>query len=177
MSASVSLAARPDSPEAVPDFSTFPLWDRGPDVAGFAVGQEFDHHWGRTLENSDNALFSSLVCSWNPLYLDAEYGRSLGQPGTVIHPMLVLCTVFGLSVEDLSESAGPFLFLTECQFTRPVLAGDTLTASSSVLGVRQSSSRPGSSVVTWRTTGHNQRGEVVVQYTRANLAMPAGGGR
>jgi acyl dehydratase len=88
--------------------------------------------------------------------------------------MLVLCTVIGLSVEDLSESGGPFLGIEDCEFPAPVYPGDTLTAGSEVLAVRESSSRPGTGIVTWRTVGRNQRGETVCTYVRSNLLAKRG---
>ena len=38
----------------------------------------------------------------------------------VVDPLLVLCTVIGLSVEDLSEAGGPFLGVEDVEFLRPV---------------------------------------------------------
>jgi acyl dehydratase len=86
-----------------------------------------------------------------------------------------------VSVEDLSEAGGPFLGIDACAFHLPVFPGDTLTARSEVLSARTSATRPGVGIVTWRTEGHNQRGELVVELERTNLvAMRAGtdqGGR
>jgi acyl dehydratase len=92
--------------------------------------------------------------------------------------MLLLCTVVGLSVEDLSEIGGPFLGIEDCTFHRPVHPGDTVSASSTVTEVRESGSRPGAGIVTWYTEAHNQRGELVVDYHRTNLVakrQPSGG--
>lgn len=135
----------------------------------FEVGQVFKHHWGRTLTESDNALFTTMTMAYNPLYFNAEFARSEGHPGVVINPMLVLCTVVGLSVEDLSEAGGPFLGLDELTFHRPAYPGDTLTSHSTVVSTRDSESRPRFGVVTWHTQGVNQREELVVDYKRSNL--------
>jgi acyl dehydratase len=43
-----------------------------------------------------------------------------------------------------------------------------------VVSRRQSRSRPGWGIVEWRTVGFNQRGEVVVEYRRRNLARMRG---
>src|SRR5579862_1870653 len=75
----------------------------------FKLGDVFTHHWGRTLNAGDNSLFTTLTLHFNPLYFNAEYARAHGHPDVVIHPLLVLCIVVGLSVEDLSEAGGPFL--------------------------------------------------------------------
>jgi acyl dehydratase len=83
--------------------------------------------------------------------------------------MLVLCTVVGLSVEDLSEAGGPFLGIEDCTFTQAVYPGDTVTATSTVLDARISTSRPEFGIVTWRTEGRNQHRDVVVEFTRSNL--------
>jgi acyl dehydratase len=151
------------------DQGSFPLSGKGHQYESFSVGQVFDHHWGRTITAGDNALFSTATCHWNPMYLNAEFAKGHGHPDTVINPMLVVCTVVGLSVEDLSEGGGPFLGVHDCVFHRTVHPGDTLTARSTVLETRESNSRPGSGIVTWHTEAFNQRGELVVDLRRTNL--------
>ena len=47
--------------------------------------------------------------------------------------------------------------------------GDTVTAESTVIDLRESESRPDSGIVSWRTVGTNQRGETVITYERTNL--------
>lgn len=152
----------------------FELSTKGNKLEAFTPGRTFRHHWGRTFTHGDNALFSSAMCHWGPLYLNAEYARDHGHPDVVVNPMLVLCTVVGLSVEDLSEAGGPFLGLEDCTFHLPVHPGDTVTASSTVVDARPSSSRPDAGIVTWHTEGHNQRGELVVELTRSNLVAREG---
>ena len=129
----------------------------------------FDHHWGRTITHGDNVLFSTAMCNWNPMYLNAEFARAHGHPDMVVNPMLVLCTVVGLSVEDLSEIGGPFLGMEEVRFHQPVYPGDTLTASSRVVEARESQTRPHTGIVTWHTKAHNQDRDLVVDYQRTNL--------
>lgn len=152
-----------------PDLDAFPLVGKGRKFEDFVVGQKIPHHWGRTVTEADNAVFSSATCAWVPLFLNREFARAQGHPDVVVNPMLVLCTVVGLSVEDLSEAGGPFLGIDDCRFGVPVHPGDTLVARSEVLDKRASGSRPGVGVVTWRTEAHNQRGELVVELKRTNL--------
>lgn len=151
------------------------LWKKGREIDEFEVGRHFVHHWGRSLNAGDNSLFSSLTQSYNPLYFNAEYARADGHPGVVVNPLLVFNTVLGMSVEDLSENGGPFVGITDCRFLQPVYEGDTLTARSEVLARRDSKSKPGAVIVTWKTRGLNQREEVVVEYVRSNLLYPGGG--
>ena len=157
------------------DPANFRLLRKGHTLEDFSPGQEFSHHWGRTLTEADNVLFTTATLAFNPLYFNAEYARAAGHPDVVVNPMLVLCTIVGLSVEDLSEAGGPFLGVDDLTFHRPVYPGDTLTARSTVTAVRESGSRPGFGIVTWRSEGRNQRGELVVDYNRSNLVAKARG--
>ena len=150
---------------------------KGNQFEDFADDQVFEHHWGRTITAGDNALFSTATCNWNPMHLNAEFARAHGHPDVVVNPMLVLCTVVGLSVEDLSEAGGPFLGMEDVVFHRPVHPDDTLSARSVVVDKRESGSRPNVGIVTWRTQAYNQRGELVVDFRRTNLVAkrrPAG---
>ncbi len=154
---------------ADPDFTRFEPRPKGHSFEQFEVGQVFEHHWGRTLSQADNALFTTATLAYNPIYFNAEYARALDFRETVVNPMLVLCTAVGLSVEDLSEAGGPFLGVNQIRFLEPVYPGDTLTARSTVVDARESGSRPEFGIVTWETEATNQSGEVVLRYRRTNL--------
>jgi acyl dehydratase len=134
----------------------------------FSVGQVFAHHWGRTFTAADNVLFTTSMCCWLPLYLNAPYAQALGHPQPVIHPMFVLCTVVGMSTEDLSEGGGAFLGMEDCTFHRSVYPGDTVVARSTVVSMRPSASRPGG-IVSWHTAAQDQHDELVLEYVRTNL--------
>ena len=136
----------------------------------FSVGQVFEHHWGRTLSQAENALFSTLTLHFNPHYFNAVYATEHGHPDTLLNPLLIFNTVFGLSVEDLSEAGmGPFLGVDELTFHAPGYPGDTLNARSTVVDTRDSNKRPGFGIVTWHTEGFNQNDERVIDFKRANL--------
>src|SRR5947199_4575990 len=151
------------------DPAAFPMARKGRQYQDFTVGQVLEHHWGRTITAGDNALFTTAMCNWNPMYVNAEFARAHGHADVVVNPMLVLCTVVGLSVEDLSEGGGAFLGVDACTFHRPVHPGDTITARSTVVDMRTSNSRPGSGIVTWHTEARDQRGELGVDFRRTNL--------
>ena len=151
----------------------FPLWIKGRAFEDFHVGQQFDHHWGRTLERYDSTLFSSLTLYYVPAYLNEEAARERGRPAGLINPYLVFLLVLGMSVEDTSEgidgAEGAFLGVKHVRFLADVVAGDTITAHTTVVAVRESNSRPQSGIVTWATSGRNQRGETVLEFERTNL--------
>ncbi|MFB8267506.1 MaoC family dehydratase [Streptomyces sp. NPDC055955] len=134
----------------------------------FPEGRRFEHHWGRTLTETDNTLLSALTLAYNPVYFNREKALAASHANTVVNPMLVLMVAVGLSVEDLSESGGAFLGIDGLTFHRPVLVGETLTAASTVISARRSGSKPGMGVVTWHTEGRIGE-EPVVDFRRTNL--------
>lgn len=136
----------------------------------FQVGRVFDHAWGRTINEAETVEFSTMTLSLNRIYFDRPHAVSLGFRDIVVNPLLVYNIVMGLSVHDLTEGRGPFLGMENLRFEAQVHPGDTITASSEVVGQRESDSRPGWGIVTWQTTGHNQDGNVVVAYQRTNLS-------
>jgi len=148
----------------------------------FEIGQVFSHHWGRTLNDGDNSLFTTLTLSFNPLFFNAPYARAHGHPKIVVNPMLVFLTVFGLSVEDLSEAGGLFLGVDNLTFHRTVYPGDTLVARSTVVAKRESHSRSGTGIVTWHTEGfllerpgaNSGDARLVVDFRRSNLVRLRG---
>ena len=99
----------------------------------------------------------------------AASARAHGHQGIVLNPLLVFTTVFGLTVEDLSEGGGPFLGVNQLSYHQPVYPGDSLVAESVVLDRRVSDSHKGFGIVTWHTTGFNQREERVIDFKRTNL--------
>lgn len=135
----------------------------------FHVGQVFRHHWGRTINEGDNSLFTTLTLNFNPLYFNRAYAQAHGHPDVAVNPLLVFNVVFGLTVEDLSEIGGPFVGVDELSYHAPVYPGDTLVARSTTVECRRSKSNPDNGLVTWHTQGFNQRDERVVDYKRTNL--------
>src|SRR6266849_1579253 len=82
---------------------------RGHGYEDCEIGREFIHHWGRTINEGDNSLFSTLTLHFNPRYYNREFAVAHAQPREQVNPMLVFNTVFGLSVEELSENGAAFL--------------------------------------------------------------------
>ncbi|MGA2128221.1 MAG: MaoC family dehydratase, partial [Xanthobacteraceae bacterium] len=69
------------------------------------------------------------------------------------------------TVPDISLNAVANLGYAAGRFLSPVYPGDTLTASSEVIGLRENSNRK-TGVVYVRSTGHKQDGTAVVEYVR-----------
>ncbi len=73
--------------------------------------------------------------------------------------------MFGKTVPDISLNAVANLGYADCRFSRPVFSGDTLSALSEVIGLKENSNKQ-SGVVYVRSKGFNQRGETVIEYVR-----------
>ena len=123
------------------------------------------HAVPRTLTEGDAALYAALTGDRYPLHCNAEFARALGFPRETINDLLVFHAVFGKSVPDVSLNAVANLGYADVRFGEPVLPGDTIEASTTVLGRRES--RGGDAGVVWvRTEGRNQRGEEVLTLIR-----------
>lgn len=144
-------------------------WRRGNRFEDFEVGRKFQHHWGRTITESDSTNFSILTLNYNPIYTNHEIAIDRGFKTSPINPYLLFTTVFGLSVEDLSEGGGPFVGVDKLRFLSDVYPGETVYASSEVIAARLTQGRPGYGVVTWRTRGARRNGEIVIEFERSNL--------
>lgn len=142
---------------------------KGNQFEDFTEGQVFNHHWGRTITAGDNVWFSTQTLSFNPMYFNEPYAKSLGHRSMVVNPLLVFNTAFGMSVEDLSEGGGLFLGVDECKFVKPLYVGDTLVARSTVVDKRLSKSNKRAGIVTWLTEGLNQHDEKVIEFKRTNF--------
>lgn len=135
----------------------------------FEVGRMFRHHWGRTVTESEAIAFATQNLLHEPALFNRTYAEHLGYRDLLVSPLFVFSIVLGMSVEDLSESGGPFLGADAIEVGGPVFPGDTLFASSVVLSRRPSGSRPGFGIVEWRTIGRTQAGVDVVTFRRTNL--------
>ncbi|MCE9521490.1 MAG: MaoC family dehydratase [Alphaproteobacteria bacterium] len=131
----------------------------------FHAGQVFHHAPARTLTSGDSALYTALYGARFATQSSVEFARSLGFPSSPIDDLLVFHTVFGKTVPEISLNAIANLGYADCRFVRPVFAGDTLSATTEVLGSRENANRE-SGIVYVRTAGFNQRGEQVLTYAR-----------
>ncbi len=140
----------------------------------FEAGDVYEHRPGKTILEADNHLFTLLTLNTHPLHFDAKYAAASEFKRNLVVSTYTLALLIGMSVTDVSQKAVANLGMDEVRFTAPVFAGDTLYAQSEVLAKRPSRSRPGQGVVEVRTTGTNERGEIVCTFRRVML-IPARG--
>ncbi|GAC1666739.1 MAG: (R)-specific enoyl-CoA hydratase RipB/Ich [Candidatus Dormibacteraceae bacterium] len=135
----------------------------------FAVGDVYRHAHGRTVNETDNTWFSLLTNNSHQIHINADYAAKTEFGRPLVVSTLTLAIVTGLSVPDISQNAVANLGWDQVRLLAPVFAGDTLYASSEVLEVRPSKSRPGQGIVRVKTRGFNQRDETVIEYERSVL--------
>jgi 2-methylfumaryl-CoA hydratase len=131
----------------------------------FRLGQEIRHATPRTVTSGDVALYTALYGNRFALASSDEFARTLGLDGAPLDDLLAFHVVFGKTVPDISLNAVANLGYASGRFGVPVRPGDTLTTVSTVIGLKENSNKQ-TGVVYVRSTGSNQRGEMVLDYVR-----------
>jgi acyl dehydratase len=134
------------------------------------VGDHLTHDIRRTVTETDNLLFSTMTHNPQPLHLDAEAARASEFGRIVVNGTFTFALMVGLSVGDTTlGTLVANLGYDRLVMPKPVFIGDTLRAETEVVELRDSKSRPGAGLVTFRHVMLNQRDETVCQCLRTAL--------
>ncbi len=131
----------------------------------FRLGQLMQHATPRTVTAGDVALYTALYGPRFAVQSSDEFARAIGYPRAPVDDLLVFHVVFGKTVPDVSLNAVANLGYAECRFLKPVYPGDTLSASSEVIGLKENSNRK-TGIVYVRSRGRNQHRQDVLEYVR-----------
>lgn len=131
----------------------------------FELGQVIRHATPRTITTGDVSLYTALTGSRYALFSADTFAQACGLPMAPVDPLLAFHIVFGKTVPDISLNAVANLGYAEGVFSAAVYPGDTLRATSEVIGLKENSNGK-TGVVHVRTTGVNQRGETALSYAR-----------
>jgi len=153
--------------------ATKPGWS-GRVFEDFAVGDVYEHPLGRTILEADNVWFTCLTMNTNPIHFDGAYAARTEFKKRLVNSCFTLSLVTGQSVIDLTMNAVANLGWDEVRLPHPVFEGDTIHARSEVLAARESKSRPNAGVVRVKTTGVNQDGATVIEFTRTFMVWKRG---
>lgn len=144
---------------------TAPKTQPGNFFEDFRPGQAIVHATPRTVTEGDVSAYLALFGARFAYTSSALFAQAIGFARAPVDPLLAFHLVFGKSVPDISLNAIANLGYADGRFGVPVYPGDTLRTRSTVLGTKPNTDgRTG--VVYVRSTGENQRGEMVVQYAR-----------
>lgn len=142
----------------------------------FNVGDVYEHRPGRTISEADNTWFSLLTMNQHPAHCDAEYARKTEFGKCLVASPLTVAIMTGQSVSDVSQKSVANLGWKEIRLRKPVFAGDTVYSETEVLEKRESEKRPTQGIVTIKTIGKNQHGEVFCDFVRIMLIWKRGFG-
>ncbi|MFN3075596.1 MAG: MaoC family dehydratase [Alphaproteobacteria bacterium] len=131
----------------------------------FRFDQEIIHATPRTVTAGDVALYIGLFGPRFPVHSSLEFAKAIGYGDLPVDDMLAFHFVFGKTVPDISLNAVANLGYADGRFGVPVYVGDTITSVSRVIGLKENSNGK-TGVVHVRSTGRNQRGEMVLDYAR-----------
>jgi 2-methylfumaryl-CoA hydratase len=138
---------------------------RGNFFEDFRVGQQLVHAVPRTITTGDVALYSALYGMRFALHSSDAFAQTCGLKRAPIDNLLLFHVIFGKTVPDVSLNAVANLGYAECRFLAPAWPGDSFTARSEVIGLRENANgRTG--IVYVRSTGFNQHGTAVLTFIR-----------
>ena len=138
----------------------------------WVVGDRIVHILRRTVTETDNLLMSTLTHNPQPLHLDIEYAAGTEFGRIVVNGTFTFALMVGISVGDTTlGTLVANLGYDKLVMPKPVFIGDTLRATSEVVELRDSKSRPNAGLVTWKHRMHNQRDEVVCECLRTALLL------
>ncbi|WP_373236432.1 MaoC family dehydratase [Cohaesibacter celericrescens] len=131
----------------------------------FTIGQVIRHATPRTVTQGDVSLYTALYGSRFAVQSSDVFAQDIGYERAPVDDLLVFHIVFGKTVPDISLNAVANLGYAGCRFLAPVFPGDTLVASSEVIGLKENSNGK-TGVVYVRSTGFNQEDVCVLDYVR-----------
>jgi 2-methylfumaryl-CoA hydratase len=139
--------------------------DPGRFFEDFRVGETLAHATPRTVSEADAALYLALTGTRFAVNSADTFAQAIGYKRAPLDDFLAFHIVFGKTVPDVSINAVANLGYAQGIFGAPLYPGDTITARSEVIGLRENSNRQTGTVYV-RSHGVNQRGEAVVDYVR-----------
>jgi 2-methylfumaryl-CoA hydratase len=131
----------------------------------FRLGQSIVHATPRTVTAGDVALYGALYGGRFAAQSSDAFAKRIGYPAAPVDDLLVFHIVFGKTVPDISLNAVANLGYAGCRFLAPVYPGDTLSAASEIIGLKENSNRK-TGIVYVRSAGFRQDGVRVLEYVR-----------
>ncbi|MHA4836710.1 MaoC family dehydratase [Sphingopyxis sp. MSC1_008] len=138
----------------------------------WAVGDTLTHDIRRTVTETDNLLFTVMTHNPQPLHLDIEAAKASEFGQILVNGTFTFSLMVGLSVGDTTlGTLVANLGYDRLVMPKPVFIGDTLRATSEIIGLKESKSRPNAGIVTFLHRAINQRDELVCQCERSALVQ------
>lgn len=133
-----------------------------PALSEVAVGDAV-RPFSRIVTQEQISAYADASGDHNPIHLDPEFARSVGLPGTIAHGLLEM----GILAEAIASWAGgnANLLSLSCRFSKPLLPGDTIICTGTVISVDDSG------VATLGVGASSDRGDRVLTNGRATVRL------
>jgi 2-methylfumaryl-CoA hydratase len=131
----------------------------------FRLGETIRHATPRSLGSGDFSLHIALTGSRFAVTSSSDFARAVGYRRPPLDDLLVFNMVFGKTVPDISLNAVANLGYADGRFLKAVYPGETLSAVSEVIGLKENSNRQ-TGVVYVRSTGTTGDGTPVLTFIR-----------
>jgi acyl dehydratase len=118
----------------------------------------------RRVDQAQINAYAEASGDHNPIHLDPDFARSVGLPGAIAHGLLEL----GILAEAISSWAGGSANLRSlsCRFSKPLLAGDTIICTGTVVALDETEG-----FATLEVGASSDRGERVLTNGRATVRL------
>jgi acyl dehydratase len=146
-----------DCTKMIPEAEMAGLW-----FEDLKPGAVYQHPITRTVTEMDNMLFSTLTMNPQPLHIDRHFAAKTEWGAPLMNSLFTLGLMIGISVNDLTiGTIIANLGMTEVKFPHPLFHGDTVHVRTTVLGKRESKSRPSAGIVEFLHEAFNQDDKLV----------------
>ncbi len=136
----------------------------------WTIGDRIEHPIRRTVTETDNLLFSVMTHNPQPLHIDVEAAKASEFGQILVNGTFTFALMVGLSVAETTlGTLVANLSYDQLVMPKPVFIGDTLRATSEVVALKESKSRPTAGIVTFGHALLNQRDEIVCRCQRSAL--------
>ena len=134
-----------------------------PVLSGVQVGDQLAP-LRRTVAQAQIDAYAEASGDHNPIHVDAEFALSVGLPGAIAHGLLEM----GILAEALAVWAGGAdrLQALQVRFSKPLVAGDTITCTGTVTAVDDAGA-----LATLEVEATSDRGERVLTNGRAVVRL------
>lgn len=144
----------------------------------FRLGQIFKHATPRTITEGEAALYIALTGARHLPHSAEPAAIALGYPRRPVDDLLAFHIAFAKTVPDISVNAVANLGYADVRFLQPVYFGDTLSTTSTVIGLKQNSSNKNGIVYVYSVATNQHHQEVLswvrwVSVIKQNLDAPA----
>lgn len=132
-------------------------------IASVALGDRLTA-LSRTVSQEQINRYAEASGDFNPIHVDPAFAVSVGLPGSIAHGLLEM----GILAEAITRWAGGSAALKslQCRFSKPLLAGDTITFTGTVVDVDDEQG-----LATLEVQALSSRGDRVLTNARATVRI------